>query len=645
MYMKKLLLFFAVYLSLSASAQFSTPPYMRVSATGYWWDQPSAFSAGLHLPAFGDTALTAKQSQRAGAVLIDTVGANKGLYYWMDGHWNLVALSSTGGVDSLLFSTRGWRQKGIDSVMGIVNTKQAAGSYLTALTGDGTASGPGSSVFTLTNTGVLAGSYSIPNITVNSKGQVTDIASGPAIPAQFNPIAGTNMAFTGTYPNITFNASGGSGNPNRNIGAAFRLAVPNTNDIKTLSAGLYTAMDSAVTGQIGVKVDTATMFPQLRSTIPPAGGSGTVTSVATNSGTGLTGGPITSTGTLAIDTTSTIQKKLAFTPPLIKNNNTISLQGAADGPNYVYGKGPTNQWGMQRVFLFDSTSGPSDSGEVHFNKTSKQFYVTPISAGGGGSSASMGKMNFTIGGVGAPAAGDSVLTSTYLISKDIDVFLNGDLVDSSGLTTTSSYTFDNTTGAITFKLAGGPGFVTGDHVEIRAWPTANVYTIPMPPVWSSFAYETRTGGTLTKVGNVYTASSSGNWNHTGLSSTPFTGDGRIRMQVPNLTTDIFAVLGLDATNAEQDYSTIDAGVVVYGSGDVKKNEGGAQTSVGTITAGQYLCLYRVGSVIKIQKSSDGNTWVDFPTPAILTFSSSATLYNVTSVYNSGVLNDPQIKLE
>lgn len=30
-------------------------------------------------------------------------------------------------------------------------------------------------------------------------------------PAQFNPIAGTNMSLTGSYPNITFNASGGGG--------------------------------------------------------------------------------------------------------------------------------------------------------------------------------------------------------------------------------------------------------------------------------------------------------------------------------------------------------------------------------------------------------------------------------------------------
>jgi hypothetical protein len=37
-------------------------------------------------------------------------------------------------------------------------------------------------------------------------------AAFPPIPAQFNPIAGTNMSITGTYPNMTFNASGGAAN-------------------------------------------------------------------------------------------------------------------------------------------------------------------------------------------------------------------------------------------------------------------------------------------------------------------------------------------------------------------------------------------------------------------------------------------------
>lgn len=41
----------------------------------------------------------------------------------------------------------------------------------------------------------------------------------------------------------------------------------------------------------------------------PTGGSGTVTSIATNDGTGITGGTITTTGTLAIDTTTIISTK------------------------------------------------------------------------------------------------------------------------------------------------------------------------------------------------------------------------------------------------------------------------------------------------------------------------------------------------
>lgn len=53
------------------------------------------------------------------------------------------------------------------------NSKQPAGNYITALTGDGTATGPGSVPFTLATVNSNVGSFSPAAITVNGKGLVT----------------------------------------------------------------------------------------------------------------------------------------------------------------------------------------------------------------------------------------------------------------------------------------------------------------------------------------------------------------------------------------------------------------------------------------------------------------------------------------
>ncbi len=107
---------------------------------------------------------------------------------------------------------------------------QAPGAYITALTGDVTASGPGSAAATLASTGVTATSYgsstAIPSFTVDAKGRLTT-ASTNAVIAPAGTLTGTSLASNvvtssltavGTLTSGTWNAGtigvayGGTGN-------------------------------------------------------------------------------------------------------------------------------------------------------------------------------------------------------------------------------------------------------------------------------------------------------------------------------------------------------------------------------------------------------------------------------------------------
>lgn len=66
------------------------------------------------------------------------------------------------------------------------NGKQAAGNYITALTGDVTAAGPGSSAATLATVNGNVGSFTNANITVNAKGLITAASNGSSSSPSLN---------------------------------------------------------------------------------------------------------------------------------------------------------------------------------------------------------------------------------------------------------------------------------------------------------------------------------------------------------------------------------------------------------------------------------------------------------------------------
>ena len=204
------------------------------------------------------TGLTGGPITSTGTIDLTNTGVTSGAYTYAD-----VTVDEQGRVTSIAS-----------------NPTPTTGTVTEISTGTGLTGGPITSTGTidLTNTGVTSGAYTYADVTVDEQGRVTSIASNPT-------------PTTGTVTEIS-TGTGLTGGPITSTGT---IDLTNTG----VTSGAYTYAD--------VTVDEQGRVTSIASNPTPT--TGTVTEIST--GTGLTGGPITSTGT--IDLTNTGVTSGAYT--------------------------------------------------------------------------------------------------------------------------------------------------------------------------------------------------------------------------------------------------------------------------------------------------------------------------------------------
>lgn len=324
------------------------------------------------------------------------------------------------------------------------NGKQAAGNYITALTGDGTASGPGSVAFTLATVNSNVGSFTNANVTVNAKGLVTAVSNGTA-PTTYSaafPVTLTGSVFSSAYSTTTNTglAQGfryiGSGGIDQ-IAASSSLNLPNT----ALQNSSLTVNGTAIS----------------------LGGSGTVTANTTNaltfnnSGSGASSGTTFNGGTAQTISYNTVGAQVAGT-------YVTSVSGTANQITSSGGTTPTLSLPSHVIFpndflaVLSSTTNATTTGSAYFTgiTASRPLYVdstgklTSAGSGVSGNCVNWGANN-TLGDAGSACGsgtgGVTSIAQTYGTGQSGAVTFGTTSASFNGLTVADAIT--NTGAAFT----------------------------------------------------------------------------------------------------------------------------------------------------------------------------------------------------
>ncbi len=316
---------------------------------------------------------------------------------------------------------------------------------------------------------------------------------------------------------------------------------------------------------------------------------------------------------------------LKFAESVVKSNDSVYLRGEKALPpvnNTAYSV-MNNVQGHNPIAILNVVA-PEQDDLLHYDADNNEwdnFRASLLN----------GKMEFIVDDPNFPNPGDSILVDSNFMDRHVEIYRDGDFQYRNGAT--YYYETDSIGGQITFH----PPLMAEERITIFTspithWAYLSRREAESPPVFTDFDYNPA---------HELEELTTDNWTPTAGGSSPYTAVADAGLKIPSgingayrVQTGAFnsAIFGLDATSTSNAYANYDYWAEPSADNQIRvgENTGGSTITGFTWASGDYIAIWRIGSTVTCQKSSDGTTWI-----TVYTFSAttSGDLYPKADVFS------------